>query len=173
MQDNQQLKTYKGAVAIITGGGGCIGQALAEELAHKGAHAVVLVDRQPAEQVAVRLREKDTEVKVYQVDVRDADEMQRVVEETVEAFGRVDYMFNNAGTIVSGPLDKIELDDFNYVLDVNIRGVVNGVKAAFPVMKEQHSWSAWPTTDRRRRCCLRYFQVCCCWSFHQPSHRGS
>lgn len=92
IQGNQQLKTYKGAVAIVTGDGGCIGQALAEELARKGAHAVMLRDHQPTKQVAVGLHEKGTEVKVYQVDVRDADEMQRVVEETVEAFGRVDYM---------------------------------------------------------------------------------
>jgi NAD(P)-dependent dehydrogenase (short-subunit alcohol dehydrogenase family) len=136
-----RLRTYKDAVAIITGGASGIGRALAEELSKRGARAVVLVDRQAilAEEVADGLRNSinGTEAKVYEVDVRDFTEMQRVVNETVESYGHLDLIFNNAGISVLATLDEIGVDDFNYVLDVNIRGVTNGVQAAYPVMKRQ------------------------------------
>jgi NAD(P)-dependent dehydrogenase (short-subunit alcohol dehydrogenase family) len=69
--------------------------------------------------------------------VRDFTEVQRVVNETVESYFHLDLIFNNAGLSVSAPLEEIGVDDFNYVLDVNIRGVTNGVQAAYPVMKRQ------------------------------------
>jgi NAD(P)-dependent dehydrogenase (short-subunit alcohol dehydrogenase family) len=85
-------------VAIITGGASGIGRALAEELCKKGARAVVLVDRQTvlAEEVASGLRFNGTEANVYEVDVRDFAEIQRVVTETVESYGHLDLIFNNA-----------------------------------------------------------------------------
>jgi NAD(P)-dependent dehydrogenase (short-subunit alcohol dehydrogenase family) len=134
-----RLRTYKDAVVIITGGASGIGRALAEELSKKGARAVVLVDRQAvlAEEVAGGLRNNGTEAKVYEVDVRDFAEVRRVVNETVESYGHLDLIFNNAGLSVGAPLEEIGVDDFNYVLDVNIRGVTNGVQAAYPVMKKQ------------------------------------
>jgi NAD(P)-dependent dehydrogenase (short-subunit alcohol dehydrogenase family) len=134
-----RLRTYKDAVVIITGGASGIGQALAEELSKKGARAVVLVDRQIvlAEEVAGGLRNNGTEAKVYEVDVRDFAEVQRVVNETVESYGHLDFIFNNAGLSVGAPIEEIGVDDFNYVLDVNIRGVTNGVLAAYPIMKRQ------------------------------------
>lgn len=75
--------------------------------------------------------------KAYEVDVRDAKKMEEVVKATVEEYGRLDYIFNDAGTVVGGPLEKFSVEDFYYVLDVNTRGVVNGVLAAYPIMKEQ------------------------------------
>jgi NAD(P)-dependent dehydrogenase (short-subunit alcohol dehydrogenase family) len=134
-----RLRTYKNAVAIITGGASGIGRALAEELSKRGARAVVLVDRQAvlAEEVAGGLRKNGTEAKVYEIDVRDFTEVQRVVTETVESYGHLDLIFNNAGITVGLPLEEIGVDDFNYVLDVNIRGVTNGVQAAYPIMKTQ------------------------------------
>jgi NAD(P)-dependent dehydrogenase (short-subunit alcohol dehydrogenase family) len=133
------LRTYKEAVVIVTGGASGIGRALAEELAQKGAHAVVLVDRQStvAEEVATKLRSAGVKAKAYEVDVRDAEKMEQVVKDTVEEYGRLDYIFNNAGTTVGGPLERVSVEDFYYVLDVNVRGVVNGVLAAYPIMKEQ------------------------------------
>ena len=134
-----RLRTYKDAVVIITGGASGIGRALAEELSKRGARAVVLVDRQVvlAEEVAGGSRKNGTEAKVYEVDVRDFTEVQRVVNETVESYGHLDLIFNNAGLSVGAPLEEIGVDGFNYVLDVNIRGVTNGVQAAYPIMKRQ------------------------------------
>lgn len=133
------LRTYKGAVAIITGGASGIGRALAEELAERGARAVVLVDRQMtvAEEVANGLQSRGVETNVYDVDVRNFLDVQRVVNETKEAYGRLDYMFNNAGILIIGPIEKIGVENFDYIFDVNVRGVHHGVQAAYPLMKEQ------------------------------------
>ncbi len=101
---------------------------------------MVLVDRQTvlaeAEEGAGRLCNNGTEAKVYGVAARDFTEVQRV-NKTVESYGYLDLIFNNAGLSVGAPLEEIGVDDFNYVLDVNIRGVTNGVQAAYPVMKKQ------------------------------------
>jgi NAD(P)-dependent dehydrogenase (short-subunit alcohol dehydrogenase family) len=136
-----RLRSFEGAVVIITGGASGICKASAEEVVEKGAHALVLADRQVdlAKEVATKLRSKKgtLETKVYEIDVRDFDAMQKVVTETKEAYSRLDYMFNNAGIIIAGSIDQIGVDDLNYVLDVNIRGVTNGVQAAYPLMKEQ------------------------------------
>ena len=123
----------------MTGAASGIGKALAEELAAKGARAVVLLDRQTdlLEEVAQSLRSDTTETKTYTLDVRNFEDVQRAVTETVDTYGRLDFIFNNAGVLVTGTLEEIGLADFNYVVDVNVRGVVNGVYAAYPVMKQQ------------------------------------
>jgi len=138
----QALKTYKGSISIVTGAASGIGRALAVELAAQGALAVVLVDRQAEllEEVAALIKENTAsmiETKTYEVDVRDFEDVQRVVTETVDTFGRLDYCFNNAGTLVGGSLEQIGIEDFNYVLDVNVRGASNGCLAAYPVFKVQ------------------------------------
>lgn len=136
-----RLKTLQGAVVIITGAASGIGAALAKQVAADGAQAVVLVDRQvdKANSVAKEISTKNSSIatKVHEVDVRDFGRVQAVVTETKQQFGRLDYIFNNAATTASGSLEQIGVEDFNYVLDVNLRGVANGVHAAYPVMKEQ------------------------------------
>ena len=136
-----RIATYEGAVAIITGAASGIGRGLAEALAEKKARVVVLADRQvaKAEEVAagIRSRYPQTQAKVYEVDVREYETIQNVIKETFDTYGRLDYMFNNAGVSVAGPMDVFEVDDFDYILDVNLRGVTNGVHAAYRVMKEQ------------------------------------
>jgi NAD(P)-dependent dehydrogenase (short-subunit alcohol dehydrogenase family) len=136
------LRKFRGAVAIITGGASGIGRALAEALVGKDAQAVVLVDRQVelAEEVAAGIRARadcDTEVKVYEADVTDYAAVERVVAETQTTYGRLDYIFNNAGIAVIGPTDTCPVEDFDRVIGVNVWGVSHGVQAAYPVMKEQ------------------------------------
>jgi NAD(P)-dependent dehydrogenase (short-subunit alcohol dehydrogenase family) len=133
------LRIYKGAVAIITGAASGIGRAIAEELADRGAQAVVLVDRQKAlaEEVAAGLQRKGVKTAVHDVDVRNFSDVQEVVNETKEVFGRLDYMFNNAGVLIIGPIDKIGVENFDYIFDVNVRGIHHGCQAAYCVMKEQ------------------------------------
>jgi len=143
--DDHRLKTYNGAVVLVTGGASGIGRAIAEALANQHARAIVLLDRQAAEEFATFLTTKHssssssslTAVKVCQVDVRNFEDVERVVRETKEEYGRIDYIFNNAGTTVSDSIEGIGVEGFNYVMDVNLRGVSNGVFAAYPIMKEQ------------------------------------
>ena len=133
------LRTYKGSVCIITGAGSGIGRELAVEIGERGAQAVILMDMQLelAEEVASMLRSKGIDSTVHNVDVRDFAQVQLVVNETWNKYKRLDYLFNNAGILIIGPIEKIGVENFDYILDVNVRGVHHGVQAVLPVMKNQ------------------------------------
>jgi len=136
---HRRLRTYQDAVAIITGGASGIGRALGEALSRRGAE-VVLADRQIelAEEVAAGIREDaDSMATAAEVDVTDFAAVQRLVQTTVSTHGRLDYVFNNAGIGIAGEVRDYQIDDWNRVIDVNLRGVVHGVQAAYPVMLQQ------------------------------------
>jgi NAD(P)-dependent dehydrogenase (short-subunit alcohol dehydrogenase family) len=138
MKRNELLRTFEGAVAIVTGGASGIGRALAEALARRGAR-VVMADRQfeLAGEVAARIRKNGGEADAQEVDVTDFPATKRLVEDTFKALGRLDYVFNNAGIGIIGEARLYELEDWNRVLDINLRGVVHGVQAAYPIMLRQ------------------------------------
>ena len=73
------------------------------------------------------------------VNVADAEAFQRVVESAVESWGRLDYLFNNAGIGIGGEARDFQLDEWKKVIDVNLYGVIHGVQAAYPIMIEQGS----------------------------------
>jgi NAD(P)-dependent dehydrogenase (short-subunit alcohol dehydrogenase family) len=125
-------------VVLITGGASGIGRAFGEVLAERGAH-VVLADRQLdlAESVAADIRQNGRSASAVALDVRDADAFKRVVDDIVARHGRLDMLFNNAGIAVGGPAERYEARDWSDVLDVNVQGVVNGIKAAYPQMIKQ------------------------------------
>lgn len=130
----------EGQVAFITGGASGIGRALGEALAAQGAE-VVLADRQTAlaEEVASAIRRAGGKATACELDVRDLGQFQRVVGETIERSGRIDYFFNNAGIGVGGDMARYEIADWDDVIDVNIRGVVHGIHTVYPVMCAQGS----------------------------------
>ncbi len=132
------MRTFDGAVAIVTGGASGIGRALAEALAGRGA-TVVLGDLQAelAEEVASGIRSRGGAATATELDVADYSAVERLVRAAAENHGRLDYIFNNAGIGISGGIDLYQLEDWYRVLDVNLRGVVHGVHAAYPVMCEQ------------------------------------
>jgi len=131
-------RSLEGKVAIITGAACGIGHALSEELAHRGCY-LVLCDRHEAHLrlTADSLRAKGGQLEVAVVDVRDSDAVARVIREAHRSLGRVDFLFNNAGVNVFAELLDTTLDDWNELIDVNLRGVVHGVSAAYPIMCEQ------------------------------------
>lgn len=127
-----------GEVAIITGGAQGIGLALADELAGRGLE-LALFDVQ-AEKLAAsaeRLRSRGARVHTSVVDVRDAAALEREVRAVAETRGRLDYMFNNAGIAIAGRVEAMSLEDWDRLIDVNLRGVVHGVQAAYPIMRAQ------------------------------------
>lgn len=134
-QETDSIRTFKGAVAIVTGGASGIGLSMAQEMARQGAE-VVLADRQGevAAELAEEIRAAGGAAQAWELDVREFEEVRRLVAQTVERTGRLDYMFNNAGIAVGGPALEHGIDDWAYSIDVNLRGVVNGVQAAFPIM---------------------------------------
>jgi NAD(P)-dependent dehydrogenase (short-subunit alcohol dehydrogenase family) len=125
-------------VAIITGAASGIGRALAEALAARGVE-IVLADRQVAlaEDVAGGIARRGGTAAVVELDVVSHAQVHAVVHDTVARTGRLDYLFNNAGISVSGEMKDYTLADWTDVLDVNLRGVVHGVHAAYPIMVRQ------------------------------------
>ncbi len=133
-----ELRTYEGAVAIVTGGASGIGKALGEELAKRGAE-VVLADLQQeaAETVAEGIRANGGEATASLLDVTDADAVEALVRDTAERCGRLDYMFNNAGIAMNGKFRDFELEHWQRTVDINLMGVVHGTRAAQAQMDEQ------------------------------------
>jgi NAD(P)-dependent dehydrogenase (short-subunit alcohol dehydrogenase family) len=129
-----------GKIAFVTGGVSGIGAALATKLASEGAE-VWIADRQidAAQELAQRLDGGGAKAHAIELDVRSYSSFERAVAEVVQQSGRIDYLFNNAGIGVSGEVDSYTLDDWNDVFDVNLRGVVHGIQAVYPIMIRQHS----------------------------------
>ena len=124
-------------VSVVTGGGSGIGRAIATELARRGSHVVVAdLDGTRAKQVAEELGDRGS---AAEVDVVDADAVRALVDDTADRHGRLDVMVNNAGVAIGGLLEELDERHWTKALDVNLRGVVNGVSAAYPVMSAQRS----------------------------------
>jgi len=128
-----------GRIAIVTGAASGIGQALAGALVARGDTVVVAdVDKDGAERTAGDLSERGPgAATAAMVDVRDAAAVQALVDQTRDRHGRLDLMVNNAGIAVGGETRELLLAHWDRVIDVNLRGVVHGVHAAYPVMVEQ------------------------------------
>jgi NAD(P)-dependent dehydrogenase (short-subunit alcohol dehydrogenase family) len=138
MSDHTMLRTYRDAVAVVTGGASGIGLALAEELSRRGAEVVVTdLQAELAEEVAAGIRARGGKATADFLDVTDFAAVQRLVEATAEARGRIDYLFNNAGIAVLGEVAHYQIEDWTRVLDVNLRGVVHGVQAVYPILLRQ------------------------------------
>jgi NAD(P)-dependent dehydrogenase (short-subunit alcohol dehydrogenase family) len=125
---------FRDRVAIVTGGGSGIGAAIVRALAARGTKVVIAdIDETAGKSVAGSL----TGVDSVTLDVRDAAAVAELVTRTVAEHGRLDYMFNNAGIAVGGLAEEFTLEHWDRVIDINLRGVVHGVHAAYPVMLAQ------------------------------------
>jgi len=124
--------------ALVTGAASGIGLALAEQLAGRGVR-VTLADRQTelAERAAIRIREDGGSATAVELDVRDAERFVEVVRCCTAESSRLDFLFNNAGVVVFGEIRDYDISDWENTIDVNLKGVANGIQAAYPIMIEQ------------------------------------
>ncbi len=126
---------FAGKQAIVTGGGSGIGAALCRALSAAGAE-VLCTDIN----VAAAARTADAlgpRARAARLDVTDPDAVQAAVASVTDRAGRLDLMFNNAGISWGGDTELLTLQQWNAIIDVNVRGVVHGVAAAYPVMIAQ------------------------------------
>lgn len=125
-------------VAIVTGGASGLGRALGEELARRGSSVILAdVNTEGVQEAALSLRNQGHSVHAESVDVTDFDAVKTLVDAVVKDYGRLDYLFNNAGILIFGEARDCSIDDWRSVIDLDLYGVVNGVVAAYPVMVEQ------------------------------------
>ena len=127
-----------GKVVVITGASSGIGWATAKLLAGAG-HRVVLGARriERLEKLAAEIRADGGEAGFRALDVTDAADVQSFVESAREKYGRVDVIVNNAGVMPLSKLEALKVDEWNRMIDVNIRGVLHGIAAGLPLMKQQ------------------------------------
>jgi 3-oxoacyl-[acyl-carrier protein] reductase len=127
-------------VSIITGSGSGIGHATALKFAQEGAKVAVCdINDQSAKDVAAEINGKSGEALAFHVDVTDKGSIARMVEGVMAKWGRIDTLVNNAGIVQDAQLKKMTDDQFDSVIDVNLKGVYNCTKAVVDVMLEQHS----------------------------------
>jgi NAD(P)-dependent dehydrogenase (short-subunit alcohol dehydrogenase family) len=130
-------KDFRPGLSIVTGGASGIGRAIAAELITRGSHVVIAdLDGTAAQRTADEL---GPNASAATVDVADAAAVTALVDRTVAEHGRLDVMVNNAGLAVGGLLEELEEHHWAKAIDVNLRGVVNGVSAAYPHLRAQGS----------------------------------
>ena len=129
------------SIAIVTGGASGIGRAVAAALVARGDRVTVADLNGPgAEQVADELTKHGPGTAVAaRLDVTDADAVADLYRSVKRDAGRLDLVFNNAGIAVGGLAEELTLEHWNRAIDVNLKGVVHGVHAAYPIMLEQRS----------------------------------
>ena len=136
------MGNLEGAVVVVTGAGRGMGRAIAEELGSAGANVVVNYSRskEPAEEVVQKLSQNGGgEAVAIGADVSKADEAKKLIDETLERFGRIDVLVNNAGITVDKTMKKLTTDDWDQVVQVDLNSSYYTVKAALSQFIEQES----------------------------------
>jgi NADP-dependent 3-hydroxy acid dehydrogenase YdfG len=128
----------QGKVVVITGASSGLGEATAKLLSAQGATVAVgarRADRLKA--LANEISDNGGKALAIATDVTNRDQVKALVEQAVERFGRVDVMINNAGLMPQAPLERLKVDEWERMIDVNIKGVLYGIAAALPHMQRQ------------------------------------
>ena len=127
-------------VVLITGASSGIGEATARVLARNGAKVVLGACRTDRlEKIIAEIRAAGGTAEFRKLDVVDRDDVNAFVAFAKEKFGRIDVIFNNAGVMPVSPMNALKVDEWNNIIDINIKGVLNGIAAVLPIMEAQGS----------------------------------
>ncbi|GAC1467665.1 MAG: SDR family oxidoreductase [Ktedonobacteraceae bacterium] len=131
-------KNIEGKVIVITGASSGLGEATARLLCAQGASVVLGARRvERIQSLADELTRNGGKALAIPTDVTHPDQVKRLVDTAVQTYGRIDVIINNAGLMPHSPLERLKIDDWNRMIDVNIKGVLYGIAAALPYMKQQ------------------------------------
>ena len=129
-----------GKVVVITGGSSGLGEATAHYLAEKGAKVVLGARRvEKLEKVASEIKKNGGAVEILRTDVTNVDDVKALVKKAIDSFGKINVMVNNAGIMPLAPLSALKINEWDSMIDVNIKGVLYGIAAALPEFEKQKS----------------------------------
>jgi NADP-dependent 3-hydroxy acid dehydrogenase YdfG len=132
------MSGIKGKVIAITGASSGIGEAAARLLAQKGAHVVLGARRtDKLESLVSAIGAEGGSARYRALDVTKREDVEAFVNFAQREFGKVDVIINNAGVMPLSPLEALKVDEWDRMIDVNIRGVLHGIAAGLPIMKKQ------------------------------------
>ncbi len=130
----------KGKVALITGGSTGLGAETARHLAASGARVAVAARRKDKlDEVVDAISKAGGEARAYQLDVVDKKQVKSVVDAVIGDFGRLDVLINNAGIMPIRPMSEVNTEEWDAMIDVNIKGTLYGIAAALPAFLAQES----------------------------------
>lgn len=132
------MSKFKDKIAVITGGASGIGLALAEGAASRGAKVVIADIREEALAAAeATLRASGADVLAVRTDVAQPDDVEALANAAIQRFGKINFVFNNAGVFASGLTWDISVEEYDWVIGVNLKSVINGIRTFVPRMIAQ------------------------------------
>ncbi len=132
------MKDLNDKVAVVTGSGSGIGRALALELAREGCNlALADINKENVDETAAMVKAQGRQARSYVVDVSKLAEMTSFADNVIKDYGRVDIVVNNAGVGLFGPFEGLSYEKLNWIVDINLWGVVYGSKEFLPYLKQQ------------------------------------
>ncbi len=132
------MKEFKDKVAVITGAASGIGRGLAKRAAREGMKVVLAdIERNTLSQTEEELKKSGTNVISVLLDVSKSEDIENLARITIDTFGEVNLLCNNAGVGMGGFLWDCTLSDWNWVIGVNLWGVIHGIRTFIPIMRQQ------------------------------------
>jgi NADP-dependent 3-hydroxy acid dehydrogenase YdfG len=135
---SSHIEGIAGKVVVVTGASSGLGEATARLLSEQGATVVLGARRiERLRSLADALTAGGAKALAVETDVTDRGQVQRLVDAAVEGYGRIDVLINNAGLMPQSLLERLKVDEWDRMIDVNIKGVLYGIAAALPHMQRQ------------------------------------
>lgn len=136
MSDSDTLRlAFGGKIAIVTGAASGLGMGFAQQIDRAGGTVIAAdINLEGVQQVVAGLGQH---AEAHKLDVRDSAAVVKLVDDTVDKHGRIDYIFNNAGIAVQGYVEEIPIEDWDAIIDINLKGVAYGTAAAYRHMVRQ------------------------------------
>ncbi len=132
------MGSFTDCICMVTGGASGIGKALCADLVQRGARVIISDnDSELGEETASKIDPEGNKAEFIPLDVTDSAAFEKVVKDTISKYGRLDYLFNNAGIAIFGEARDSVCEDWREVIDTNLYGPVHGVATAYPRMVQQ------------------------------------
>jgi NADP-dependent 3-hydroxy acid dehydrogenase YdfG len=133
-------ENIEGKIVVITGGSSGLGEATARHLAAKGAIPAIAARRMDRlKKIVVEIKAAGGNAQAFSVDVTKKTEVDKLIADVVAAFGRIDVLINNAGLMAIAPMSQGRTDEWDRMIDINVKGLLYGIAAALPVFEKQRS----------------------------------